>query len=270
MKMSDNEKISAITQMMNKVNKVESTVITESYEHQRTVGEKTYVVVRHKNGYLIKEKLGNGKTAFINGEKNITKYFKKTLNEAKNYVNLLQEKKYVLKTDDESSDDMGMNDGGMDMGSDMDTDMGADLDLGDEDMDLGDEGEDDDEQGEPIEADLEEYQQLSGKLAYILKQESSPDKIKYIFNTLIASISVDDENKDAIEKAANKLTDKMGDTSSDEGEGDEDMDETDQDDGTEGMDDDIKETVKRNGYIVEGKYTKKQMIEMLMEKKKRR
>lgn len=259
MKIRDIDNISMITEMMNKINNENSNIITEKYEYERNVGDKTYVVVKHKGGYLIKEKLSNGRTSFINGEVNITKYLKKTLNEARNYVNLMEDKKYVLKTDDGGSEpqpDMNMDD--------LLDNAGVD-DMGDSDVDMGEDEMDDDDTGEPIETDLEEYQELSGKLAYILRENSSAETVKYVLNTLIAAITVNEDNKSAVEKAIGKLTDKMNDTSDGEGETDETDDEM------ENIDDEnIKETVKRHGYIVEAKYTKAQMLQMILEKKKKK
>lgn len=264
MKIRDIDNISMITEMMNKINNQNSNIITEKYEYERNVGDKTYVVVKHKGGYLIKEKLSNGRTSFINGEVNITKYLKKTLNEARNYVNLMEDKKYVLKTDNAGSEpqpDMDMDD--------LLDNAGVD-DMGDDEMDMGDDdmADGDDDAGEPIETDLEEYQELSGKLAYILREKSSAETVKYVLNTLIAAITVNDDNKSAVEKAIEKLTDKMNDISGGEDETDG---EDEVDDEMANIDDEnIKETVKRHGYIVEAKYTKAQMLQMILEKKKKK
>lgn len=208
-------------------------------------------VVKHNGKFLIVE-LKEGKQHFIQGEKNIGKYIKESLLHASNVINLMLKEedrgaKYILKTPDPAPAPQTEAPVG-----DMDMDLGGDG------LDLGDEG--DESTGEPIEGDLEEYQELAGKLAYIAKESSdNPDVIKYILNTIIASLPSGDDFADIYNSAVEKMQGKneaAPDDSQDMG-GDEPTDDTgDTGEDQIGVTESLKNIASKHGYIIEGIYDK--------------
>lgn len=126
-----------------------------------------------------------------------------------------------------------------------------DIDI-DADIDMDVEDEMDDEQAPEIEADLEEYQELTGKLAYILRSVDENDAdafAKYIFNSLIAAMP------EVSEDVSSSLLQKMQDAL--EGETEEPM----EDEG--GEEEQLEETLKKKGLVISEKYSCKQALKML-------
>lgn len=204
------------------------------------IGDKMYGIVTEGNKYVIKEtRFVEGKEyikndfKYINGIQNRTKYLSETIIGAKKKLNFIlnenvhseqlnEDKKYVIKQDAPNLE------------------PDAEFNQGDQDIDMdmkGENGASEDETAEDIETDLDEYQELTGKLSYILRNQDEgqyDDVAKYIFNSLIAALDVDKLDSNVADSMKEKFLSKF--ENEDSGEGEED---------NGGDEDNIEETLSR-------------------------
>ena len=182
-----------------------------------------------------------------------------------------QEERFTLKTPDAPSDDEDMDmeddmdmDDDMDMGDDMD--MDDDMDMEDEDMGMedgdmdmgGEEGE------EEMEGVMKSIQKLTGKLGQKLRdgeEDLDSEDIKYVINSVLSAVDLDkleDEDKEDIVSRFEEDETEYGDEEleggdvdleSDEfgGEDDMDMEDEDMDMEDEDMDMDMEEQFDEEG-----------------------
>lgn len=223
-------------------NSKKSNILFEKTGKNRTLG-----VIKHGGKFLI-VKINEGNTELISGEKNIQKYIRETLDMACNTVNLMikEEDRYILNTPVLNTPNQSQAPEQEIPTSEMPNNDSLDnLDSQDQGLDLEDTS---DENGQPIETDLEEYQELAGKLAYIAKESSdAPDKIKYILNTIFASLPQGEDLKQVYQSAIEKLTDKVNGEGNAENTADDSVSSQDQ---TQ-VEESIYEAAKKHGYIVE-------------------
>lgn len=208
----------------------------------KKVGNTTFALIKEFNSYIVKSTKKNGNLitedfGYINGEQNRYRFMRSNLAEAKRFFNFYlseQQRNPLLKEDDEKyviKQDV----------PDQEPEVDMDVDADELDIDADTEGE-----VEEIEADMEEYQELTGKLAYILRQveENQKDDVtKYIFNSLIAAMpEISDEVSSSIkEKMDSKL------------EGTDDVEAEDEGD-------ELNESLRKKGYMVSEKFTKEEAL----------
>ena len=233
----------------------------------KKMGDSMYGILAEGGKYIIKRAVFvEGKNyaeqdfKYINGVQNRTKYLSETVVSAKKQLNYLlnenihseerspikeSDKKFVIKKD----------------APELSPDMPADDDTLPTDGDAGsDSTEGGEETAEDIEAGLDEYQELAGKLSYILRtqdEEGYSDTAKYIFNSLIAALNPDKLGDDVANSIKEKMTSKF--ESGDEGGNDnkEDMPEAKSFVSNEDEDDILTEgKLKAKGYKIVETYSK--------------
>lgn len=217
----------------------------------RKVGKRTFGLIKEYGNYVIKytnkpENVIEEDFKYIKGEQNRHRFMRSNLKEAQNFFNLFVSEQHINPFISEDDDKYVIKKEVEDQ-PEVEPDIDMDVDSADVDMDM------EDETADEIEADLEEYQELTGKLAYILGQvedDKKDDVTKYIFNSLIAAMpSVGDEVSSSIKQ---KLEDKL------EGTGDEES-EMDQEDDASSME----ESLKKKGFIVKESMSKQEALAFL-------
>jgi len=203
----------------------------------KKIDETQIYVIKEKGNYILVKEANNPV-----GYERYSKHNFKSLNGAINNINLLitEAEKYVIKEPIPASsvDDMGGADD-----FDMDSDS-EEVSLDDDEMSA------EEDQGEAIETDLSEYQELAGKLAYILKDEADElddydATVKYVFNTLLASLKIDTVSPELLDSIKEKLT-KNEDTP------EEPTDEV--------VEQYVHEMAKKKGYVVESVFKDKTLL----------
>ena len=193
-----------------------------------------YGIERNKSNYVIKAGLNESSLDYIGGLRNSKKYTFGRYSEAMKKLNLImkplneshnggkgfslinEQEKFVLKTKDEETEDLGGDmDMDMDLGGDEEsTDDTEDMDFGGEDdMDLGGEEEEVnldvevDDEG-PFVDKTKTVQKLTGKLGQKLrdlKDDVDADLIKYVINSVIAAVNLDLLDEEDVEEIVGKF-----------------------------------------------------------------
>lgn len=209
----------------------------------KKIGNTTFGLIKEFNTYIVKSTKRNGELFvedfnYINGEQNRSRFMRSNLAEARRFFNFYlseQQRNPLLKEDDDKyviKQDV----------PEQEPDVDVDLDAEDMDVDV-----DQEEETEEIEADLEEYQELTGKLAYILRQvedDKKDDVTKYVFNSLIAAMP--EVSEDVSSSIKEKIEAELEDGDADQGE--------------EVEDEELNESLKNKGFIVSEKFTKEEAL----------
>lgn len=189
-----------ISTLMGKMFLNEEENISQIVETKK-IGDKIYAIISEGNRYVIKQapfilnkKYNEDDFKYINGIQNREKYLSETIISAKKKLNFIlnesihseergvvneANEKYVIKKDAPNPEPPA--------------DVDLDMDDADIDVNANEDGMED-ETADDIETDLDEYQELTGKLSYILRNQDEgqyDDVSKYIFNSLIAALDVD-------------------------------------------------------------------------------
>ena len=191
-----------------------------------------YGIERNKSNYVIKVGLNESTLDYIGGLHNSKKYTFGRYSEAMKKLNLImkplneshnngggfslinEQEKFVLKTRDEETEDLGG-----DFGSEEESFDDVDLDVegGDEDLDVDVEGGDEDldvdvdvavEDDGPFADKTKTIQKLTGKLGQKLrdlKDDVDADLIKYVINSVIAAVNLDLLDEDDVEEIVGKF-----------------------------------------------------------------
>jgi len=219
-----------ISGLMEKIYMDEDKIISPIVE-TKLIGDKMYAIIAEGNKYVIKQApFVEGKEynkrdfKYINGVQNREKYLAETIVFAKKKLNFILnesvhsgdrkplkegDEKYVIKKDAPNAapeDDV-----------DLDFDN-TDVNIDSDDNDMGD------ETAQDIETDLDEYQELTGKLSYILRNQDEgqyDDVAKYIFNSLIAALDSDKLDSNVASSMKEKFLAKFEDSSEDQGDEDQ-------------------------------------------------
>ena len=222
-----------------------------------------YAIIQERDGYYLKSGINESELEYVNGLHNKKRDRHRSYSTALKRLNLIlkpinerfndgrgdslygiqeQEEKFVLKVP-ETEDDMGDEEIDMDMG-DEEVDMDMDMDMEDEevDMDMGDEEVDVDEEGEEEEMEgfMKPIQKLTGKLGQKLRdveEELGSADIKYVLNSVIAAVDLDNLDEEDKEDILERFEDDeaaygdeeemdidMGDDFEEEGEEGEELD----------------------------------------------
>lgn len=217
----------------------------------RKVGNRTFGLIKEYGNYVIKytnkpENVIEEDFKYIKGEQNRHRFMRSNLKEAQNFFNLFVSEQHINPFISEDDDKYVIKKEVEDQ-PEVEPDIDMDVDSADVDMDM------EDETADEIEADLEEYQELTGKLAYILGQvedDQKDDVTKYIFNSLIAAMpSVGDEVSSSIKQ---KIEDKL------EGTGDEESEMNQEDDASS-----MEESLKKKGFVVKESMSKQEALAFL-------
>lgn len=242
MKFDTNRISKMIKESSNSVGSKTNINIVES----RRVGNRTFGLIKEYGNYVVKYtnkpyQIIEEDFKYIKGEQNRHRFMRSNLNEAQKFFNLFvseqhvnpfiseDDEKYVIKKEVENQPDA-------------EPEIDMDVDSADVDVDM------EDETAEEIEADLEEYQELTGKLAYILGQiedDQKDDVTKYVFNSLIAAMpNVSDDVASSIKQ---KIEDKLEESEMNQEE----------------KDSSIEEKLKKKGYIVKESMSKQEALAFL-------
>tara|TARA_R100000664_G_C2759100_1_gene148539 strand:- start:3405 stop:4811 length:1407 start_codon:yes stop_codon:yes gene_type:complete len=191
-----------------------------------------YGIERNNSNYVIKAGLNESSLDYIGGLRNSKKYTFGRYSEAMKKLNLImkplneshnggegfslinEQEKFVLKTKDEETEDLG-GDMDMDLGGEEESmDDTEDIDLGgEEDMDLGGEEEEvnvdvEVEDEGPFVDKTKTIQKLTGKLGQKLrdlKDDVDADLIKYVINSVIAAVNLDLLDEEDVEEIVGKF-----------------------------------------------------------------
>jgi len=204
-----------------------------------------YHVIKRKSKFIIVKESDDSKEGYVPYNDKLYE----TAHGARKIINdFLTEEKYVIKQDaPEPSPDV--NDGNDEIDVDVDS-------LDDEGMepDTMDDG------GEEVTAEQSENQELTGKLAYILRDDNDEIEdynalVKYVFNTLIGSLKMDKVDTNLLDSIREKFNSESEDVTD---EGGEDLD---QDDAEAPVDENyLKEAASKKGYVFEKVMTIDQVL----------
>ncbi len=240
MKILDTNKISSmIKESVNKTYEATNKHLIKTHK----VGATTYGIVKENGTYVVKSTNKEGSLltedfTYIGGEQNRGRFMRYNLNEAKRFFHYYlaeqskkvnEDDKYVIKKDVEPAP----------------VDDAPDMEVDDQNVDA--EMEDATDEADPIETDLEEYQELTGKLSYILREveeDKKEDTVKYIFNSLIAALP--EVSEDLSSSIMSKFEEKL--KSSEEETEDEE---------------ELTESLKKEGYIVSESMSVKEALAFL-------
>ena len=232
------EKIDRIKQIAG-IGKTIDSPTNYSNTHYSTIGQdgNVYAIIKENKQYFIKSGKDENNLSHIDGLLNSKRetfssystalkrlnFKMKSINEANNY-GVIEEQKKVLKVDvptpePEVEDDFDMSIEDEDMGDDMgvegediDMDMDMDIEGGDEDIDMDMDVEVTDDGAEEEEDAVKSIQKLTGKLGQKLRKadgkgELDSETIKYVLNSVISAVNLDNLEAEDKEEIVEKFED---------------------------------------------------------------
>ena len=208
-------------------------IATNSFSKTASDGN-IYSIVQERDGYYLKSGINESELDYVSGFMNKKRdRFKsygaalkrmnlifKPLNEQYNegvgdgmYDEMEEQEKFVLNVPDEGGDEEIDMDVDMEAGDEeMDLDVDMEDDMGDEEMDMDVDMEADDEEGEEAEMEgfMKPIQKLTGKLGQKLRdveEELGSADIKYVINSVISAVDLDNLDEEDLEDILDRLED---------------------------------------------------------------
>lgn len=217
---------SNISRLMEKLNMDKNGDATNILETKQ-IGNKLYGILIEGSKYIIKyadyqerKEYLEEDFHYINGVQNREKYLADGIINAKKKLNYILnesihsstkkmikegDEKYVIKKDAPNPDPT----------------PDADVNMNVDDADINMDAESDEDVAPEVEADLDEYQELTGKLTYILRNQDEDgydDVAKYIFNSLISALDIDKMDSNVANSVKEKFLAQFDDSNEEEGD----------------------------------------------------